>query len=112
MPYFNVLRQKVSYFNVLRQKVSYFEHILSCEQEFKSLVSQSLPLEHILSYEQEPCEPSLSHVSFELRDWLTRSLLGSLRRNSVTTLSATLLDSLARTDKIPASLNAMLFIKK
>ena len=32
---------------------------------------------------------SLSHVSFELRDWLTRSLLGSLRRNSVTTLSAT-----------------------
>ena len=57
---------------------------------------------------QEPCEPtslsrthselwaralwaiSLSHVSFELRDWLTRSLIGSLRRNSVTALSATL----------------------
>ena len=33
---------------------------------------------------------SLSHVSFELRDWLTRSLLGLLSRNSVTTLSATL----------------------
>ena len=73
--------------------MSYFEHILSCEQEFKSLVSQSIPLERILSYEQEPCEPSLSHVSFELRDWLTRSLLGSLRRNSVTTLSATLADA-------------------
>ncbi len=33
---------------------------------------------------------SLSHVSFELRDWLTRSLLGSLRRNSVTALYPTL----------------------
>ena len=90
VPYFNVSQQKVSYFNVSRQKVSYFEHILSCEQEFKSLVSQSLPLERILSYEQEPCEPSLSHVSFELRDWLTRSLLGSHRRCSGAALSATL----------------------
>ena len=34
---------------------------------------------------------SLSHVSFELRDWLTRSLLGSLRRNSVTALYPTLI---------------------
>ena len=32
---------------------------------------------------------SLSHVSFELRDWLTRSLLGSPRRGSVAALSAT-----------------------
>ena len=51
----------------------------------------SLSLEHILSYEQEPCEPSLSHVSFELRDWLTRSLLGSPRRGNVATLFATLI---------------------
>ena len=29
-------------------------------------------------------------MSFELRDWLTRSLLGSLRRNSVTALYPTL----------------------
>ena len=50
------------------------ERVLSCEQEFKSLLS------HL----------SLSHVSFELRDWLTRSLLGSHRRCSGAALSATL----------------------
>ena len=33
---------------------------------------------------------SLLHVSFELRDWLTRSLLGSHRRCSSATLFATL----------------------
>ncbi len=34
----------------------------------------------------------LSHVSFELRDWLTRPLLGSYRRYRGTTLNATLAD--------------------
>ena len=90
------------------------ERALSCEQEFKSLVSWSLSLSNALWAVSKRSRAlwadlslsnafwavskssrafwaiSLSHVSFELRDWLTRSLLGSLRRNSVTTLSVTL----------------------
>ena len=59
-----------------------------------SLVSWSLSLSNALWAVSKSSRAfwaiPLSHVSFELRDWLTRSLLGSLRRNSVTALYPTL----------------------
>ena len=36
-----------------------------------------LSLSNVWSHEQDPCEPSLSHVCFELRDWFAELLLGS-----------------------------------
>ena len=67
--------------SILSQSLS-----LSWDQEAKSFVRPtSLSLECALSWEQEakqePCEPiSLSCARSELRDWLTRPLLGSQLR--------------------------------
>ena len=61
----------------------------SCEQELCEPISL-LHFSHAFSCEQELCEP-ISLSRSELRDWLTRPLLGSARHASGPALYATLL---------------------